>query len=230
MKLFEDIIDNNAIDADDESSSTVVGKEDEDFYVFRTPKSSTELNSQYKFTFNAAISVDKETVVKLSTILYHILESTSIVDDFSTIYISECNTNSGINYINIHVWFNLLSNPLYEQVLNFIISVNNVFFNTKLKINNIRFFGNYNENVLNITPNSRLFSLYYYFDTFADDDDNNNSPEALTKESSYMEFFNNFMQVFYNKKYNISNPFAVYKGLYDSVKSININNIRISNR
>ena len=45
MKLFEDIIDNTTVDADDESSSTVVGKEDEDFYIFGTPKSSTELNS-----------------------------------------------------------------------------------------------------------------------------------------------------------------------------------------
>lgn len=230
MRLFEDIIDNAATQADDESASALVSKKDENFYIFGTPKSSTELNSNYKFTFNAAISVDKETAVKLSEILHYILESTLIVEEFSTIYISECNTNSDIDYIDIHVWFNLLSNPLYEQVLNFIISVNNAFFNTKLKINNIHFFGNYNENVLNITANIGIFSLYYYFDLFAADDDDNNSPEALTKDSSYMQFFNNFMQVFYNKKYNISNPFTVYEGLYDAVKNININSIRTKNR
>ena len=81
-----------------------------------------------------------------------------------------------------------------------------------------------------IPANSRQFSLYYYFDTLNDDiSDCNDEPEDLNTEASYMVLFNNFMKVFYNKRFEFKNPFTHYEGLYDAAKNININNIRIEN-
>jgi hypothetical protein len=226
MRIFEDIIDKVNTNADEESTSSLVSQEDE-IYTFKVP--SNEIYQEFKFKINVAISVTKQEAVILAEKLYHLLESTAIVEDLSVVHILPYKGET-VEYINLHIWFNLTSNPIYESTLNLIISVSNLFFNTKRNSNAIYFYNTQNEDVMLIPANSRQFSLYYYFDTLNDDiSDCNDEPEDLNTEASYMVLFNNFMQVFYNKKYNLSNPFTVYKGLYDSVKSININNIRIEN-
>lgn len=146
MRLFEDIIDSVEPEQDVRSASSVVSDDsNDDVYIIMKHVDNKQLDqegfSSYARKIKLVTAYENANFEKQVAVLYSILESSTIIDEFSTFYIW---VSPQQNLYQFNIFFNFVPSPDYTAVLEFITRINNFFWNTV-----------YNFNMLEIVDSNR---------------------------------------------------------------------------